>query len=129
MAALFASSANAMGAKEMSRYLLQIIAGEVARDYEMKTIESPAIPKEYSPKAVVKTPGMLEKLTRLEPTPLYMYVVCPLRFYYNKIAGLRAPNPDPDKMPANLFGTIFHEAVQLYYEKSIAPYRTQHYRE
>ncbi len=122
VAALFASSANAMGAKEMSRYLLQIIAGEVARDYEMKTIESPAIPKEYAPKAVVKTPGMLEKLTRLEPTPLYMYVVCPLKFYYNKIAGLRAPNPDPDKMPANLFGTIFHEAVQLYYEKKASPH-------
>ncbi len=117
VAALFASSANAMGAKEISRYLLQIIAGEVSRNYEMRAIESPAVPKEYAPKAVGKTPEMLENLKRLEPTPLYMYVVCPLKFYYNKIAGLRAPNPDADKMPANLFGTIFHEAVQLYYEK------------
>ena len=44
------------------------------------------------------------------------HLVFALKFYYNKVACLRTPMPDPEKMPSNLFGTIFHDSIQKYYE-------------
>lgn len=122
VSAVYTSSVSSAGAKEMSRYLLQVVAGEVGRKYDTIRLESRAAVAGYVPQPVKKTRQMLLNLKRLEPTPLYMYVTCPLKFYYNKIAGLRAPDPNAEKMPANLFGTLFHEAIQLYYEEKPSPH-------
>ena len=55
-------------------------------------------------------------MKHLEATSLYQYILCPLMFFYSKVARIRTPKPDASKMPANLFGTLFHEAMQLFYE-------------
>lgn len=117
MTAVYVASENGVGGKEASRFVLQILAGEAKRNHTVWKIEGAARAVQREPQSIRKTPEMLKGITRIEPTPLYMFVECPLKFYYNKIAGLKAPMPDAEKMPANLFGTIFHEAMQLYYER------------
>lgn len=117
MTAVYVASENGVGGKEASRYVLQILAGETKRAHTVWKIEGAARAVQREPQAVRKTPEMLRGIPRIEPTPLYMFVECPLKFYYSKVAGLKAPLPDAEKMPANLFGTIFHEAMQLYYER------------
>lgn len=117
MTAVYVASENGVGGKEASRYVLQILAGETKRAHTVWKIEGAARAVQRVPQAVAKTQEMLKGITRIEPTPLYMFVECPLEFYYSKVAGLKAPLPDAEKMPANLFGTIFHEAMQLYYER------------
>ncbi len=112
----YSSSSTAMGSREMSRYILQMLAGQIRRGCNAETIVGKAVLREYMPQEVRKSPQMLQKIKSLEATPLYMYVECPLRFYYNKVARLRAPKPDAEKMPQNLFGTIFHDSIQQYYE-------------
>lgn len=112
----YSSSSTAMGSREMSRYILQMLAGQIRRGCNAETIVGKAVLREYMPQEVRKSPQMLQKIKSLEATPLYMYVECPLKFYYNKVARLRAPKPDAEKMPQNLFGTIFHDSIQQYYE-------------
>lgn len=116
VAAVYSTSTSATGGNEMSRFLLQILAGETARGYVAKTLSSPAASRIVSAQPVTKTPEMLSRIKNLEPSPLDLFVQCPLKFYYNKVARLSGPNPDPEKMPSNLFGTIFHEAIRAYYE-------------
>lgn len=112
----YSSSSTAMGSREMSRYILQMLAGQIRRNCNSETIVGKAVLRECVPQEVKKTPQMLQKIKSLEATPLYMYVECPLKFYYNKVARLRTPVPDAGKMPPNLFGTIFHDSIQRYYE-------------
>lgn len=112
----YSSSSTAIGSREMSRYLLQMLAGQIRRGCRVKTIAGKTVLREFVPQAVIKSPKMLQNIKSLEATPLYMYVECPLKFYYNKVARLRAPEPDAEKMPQNLFGTIFHDSIQRYYE-------------
>ncbi len=112
----YSSSSTAMGSREMSRYILQMLAGQIRRGFNVETVAGKAVLREYAPQEVKKSPQMLQKIKSLEATPLYMYVECPLKFYYNKVARLRTPEPDAEKMPQNLFGTIFHDSIQRYYE-------------
>ena len=112
----YSSSSTAMGNREMSRYILQMLAGQIRRGFNVETVAGKAVLREYAPQEVKKTPQMLQKIKSLEATPLYMYVECPLKLYYNKVARLRPPEPDAGKMPQNLFGTIFHDSIQRYYE-------------
>lgn len=116
ISAAYSSSSMAIGSKEVSRYILQVFAGQIMRGFEVKNLVGKAVLHEHTPQPVIKTPQMLQKIKRLEATPLYMYVECPLKFYYNKVACLCTPMPDPEKMPSNLFGTIFHDSIQKYYE-------------
>lgn len=118
---VYSTASSGTGKSEASRYILQLMAGEIKRScrrYSL-TAKAEAVPgKTYS---VSKTPEMFEKLETLEPTPMTKYIKCPLLFYYSKIASIREPLPRKDKMPANLFGTIFHAAMQYYYEGKESP--------
>lgn len=112
---VYTSGSSGIGSKEMSRFILQII-GEDKIAYETRNITYPAYSPKYNGIEIKKTPEMFSRMKHLEATSLYQYIRCPLMFYFSKVARLRSPQPDASKMPANLFGTLFHEAVQLFYE-------------
>lgn len=114
ISAVYCSASTGKG--ETSRYLLQILAGETTRSVVAENITSPAAITPLQPVAVEKTPDMLASIKKLEPTPLSTYLECPLKFYYSKVARLRPPEPDADEMPSNLFGTLLHETMQIYYD-------------
>lgn len=116
IALAYTSAMGGMGGGEMSRFLLQIEAGETQRSSRRVYLTSRAGATPPAPQPVEKTEEMLSRIQGLEATPLYMYTECPLKFYYNKVCSLRAPLPRDEKMPPHLFGTIFHDAMQHYYQ-------------
>lgn len=114
-ALLYVSAQPGLNSREPSRFVLQIL-GEDKIPFKAERITCPSDACRPAPPEVRKTPAMLARMLSLEATSLYQYIRCPLMFYYSKVAGVRPPDPDASKTPANLFGTLFHKAMQLFYE-------------
>jgi CRISPR/Cas system-associated exonuclease Cas4 (RecB family) len=54
----------------------------------------------------------------LTPTAINRYMRCQLQFFYHYVSGIIEPdNEDEDMIDNRTFGTIFHLAAQLIYEK------------
>ena len=71
------------------------------------------------PKPIQKDEATLSKLqqiSRLSPSALNTYIRCPLAFYYQYIAHIQEPHPDPETIDNRLFGNIFHRAAYLIYK-------------
>ena len=112
---IYVSEKSKLINKEPSRFIMQII-GEDVIPYTLANIVHPAVTQKQDFHEIAKTQEMFRQMKHLEATSLYQYILCPLMFFYSKVARIRTPKPDASKMPANLFGTLFHEAMQLFYE-------------
>lgn len=119
VALVFTSEENFRKTGEPSRYIMQII-GENILPYKAIRITSPSTTHRRNDIEILKTPDMFGRMKHLEATSLYRYICCPLMFYFSKVARISTPMPSPAKMPANLFGTLFHAAMQLFYEDKYA---------
>ncbi len=67
--------------------------------------------------SVPKTAEQLEELHRhnLSASSLENYLVCPAKFYYGKVCGLRSDEEVTESLEANDIGTVFHQAMQTIY--------------
>lgn len=53
----------------------------------------------------------------ISPSAISDYLTCPLRYYFSRFANLRQPIVNDILLPANTFGSIFHDAMKLSYEQ------------
>ena len=103
---------------EMSRFMLQLLveSGQKINHYSLTAKNHPT---PIMPKAIEKDEATLSKLqqmSRLSPSALNTYIRCPLAFYYQYIAHIQEPHPDPETIDNRLFGNIFHRAAYLIYK-------------
>lgn len=56
------------------------------------------------------------EITKLSPTALFQYVVCPLRFYFRSLARIKIDEEISEEVDAPMFGNILHNAMQFLYE-------------
>lgn len=116
---------DALSRNEMSRFLRQLLA---ETDIPISTIQLQSAQRVHAPKPIIqpKTPEVMRRLLAnydcrskyarpLSPSALNTYIDCPLRFYFEQVAGLRKPNRIDDEFDAALFGTIFHDAAEMIY--------------
>ena len=103
---------------EMSRFMLQLLveSGQKINHYSLtaKNHPTPLMPKPIQKDETVLS--KLQQITRLSPSALNTYIRCPLAFYYQYIAHIQEPHPDPDTIDNRLFGNIFHRAAYLIYK-------------
>ena len=103
---------------EMSRFMLQLLveSGQKINHYSLtaKNHPTPLMPKPIQKDEA--TLSKLQEITRLSPSALNTYIRCPLAFYYQYIAHIQEPHPDPDTIDNRLFGNIFHRAAYLIYK-------------
>ena len=103
---------------EMSRFMLQLLveSGQKIDHYSLtaKNQPTPLMPKpiEKDETALSK----LEEMSRLSPSAINTYIRCKLAFYYQYIAHIKEPDPDPETIDNRLFGNIFHRAAYLIYK-------------
>lgn len=108
---------------EMSRFMLQLM---VESGHEIKNIslhaEQNAVEKNIG--SVEKTPKILEKLYAMDylsPTALNRYLLCPVKFYYNNILGIREPEENlEDGLTNRAFGNVFHNVSEELYKDACA---------
>ena len=103
---------------EMSRFMLQLLveSGQKINHYCLtaKNHPTPLMPKPIQKDET--TLSKLQQMSRLSPSALNTYIRCPLAFYYQYIAHIQEPHPDPETIDNRLFGNIFHRAAYLIYK-------------
>ena len=103
---------------EMSRFMLQLLveSGQKINHYSLtaKNHPTPLMPKPIQKDET--TLSKLEEMSTLSPSALNTYIRCPLAFYYQYIAHIQEPHPDPETIDNRLFGNIFHRAAYLIYK-------------
>ena len=103
---------------EMSRFMLQLLveSGQKIKHYSLtaKNHPTPLMPKPIQKDEA--TLSKLQQISRLSPSALNTYIRCPLAFYYQYIAHIQEPHPDPETIDNRLFGNIFHRAAYLIYK-------------
>ena len=103
---------------EMSRFMLQLLV-ESGQKIDHYSLTAKNHPTPLMPKPIQKDEATLSKLqeiTRLSPSALNTYIRCPLAFYYQYIAHIQEPHPDPETIDNRMFGNIFHRAAYLIYK-------------
>ena len=103
---------------EMSRFMLQLLveSGQKINHYSLtaKNHPTPLMPKPIRKDETVLS--KLQQISRLSPSALNTYIRCPLAFYYQYVAHIQEPHPDPETIDNRLFGNIFHRAAYLIYK-------------
>ena len=103
---------------EMSRFMLQLLveSGQQINHYSLtaKNHPTPLMPKPIQKDEA--TLGKLQQISHLSPSALNTYIRCPLAFYYQYIAHIQEPHPDPETIDNRQFGNIFHRAAYLIYK-------------
>ncbi|WP_430816833.1 PD-(D/E)XK nuclease family protein [Carboxylicivirga sp. RSCT41] len=123
---LYSTGAQGMKSNEMSRFLYQL---RYEFNAQIKSQTSSGNVSLLSPPVPVarKTKAIMERLEQykaghekfLSPSALSVYIECPMRFYYQKIAGIKEPDEITEEADARIFGLIFHDVVENLYKTHI----------
>lgn len=112
---------------EMSRFLRQLLA-ETDWDIQARQLQAGQQVCTPRPIRVPKTDEVMRRLQNsfdsrvahsraLSPSALNAYLDCPLKFYYRHVAHLKVNKPLTDDMDAARFGSVFHKAAEIIYDR------------
>lgn len=124
---------DATGGGEKSRYLFQLqqelIKQTPPKYSEFSVQESMLTPEDIQPITIEKSASVLAQLKQrfcpgstdtrkkgFSASALSTYISCPLRFYFDQLAGIR-PEDDTDALTGGNFGNVLHRCMELLYDK------------
>ncbi len=101
---------------EMSRFMLQLMADADRNNFcfHHLTLTAEQQSQADAPKEVVEKGDLMNDITSLSPSAINQYMRCPMRFYFEKIAGFKGPDSDSIE-DARTFGNVFHGAAENIY--------------
>ena len=110
--------ADLSGMGEPSRFIRQL-EYEYAKNNANATLEhiqykSPIINKKQDKIVVRKNDEMLDKIKKLSPTSIGVYVRCPLQFYWKNIEKIEDKSLD-EEIQVNVVGSIIHGTLDYFY--------------
>ena len=133
--AVFSNAQTRMGAKSMSRFLMQIMTSEEFGTARFVLQEGTNLPE---PAEVTPNKNMLSRLNlhedgylykegyhyengekkpySLSPSALNTYIACPRWFYLQYVEGLRTPDQSHAIFESNEMGTFVHKVMELIYK-------------
>lgn len=114
---------------EPSRYILQRIYTPNSSELQIKKAALPlpsplsdadiVIEKTAATRAILAQyleESNVDKPKSLSPSSLHTYIICPLKFYYSRIANIIPQETDPkDNFDQRIFGTCVHAALEELY--------------
>ena len=114
---IYNCSSEGMVKGEMSRFMTQLLI-ETHIPIRHLALTSNQDTLNRIPQPVKKPENLAGKLTKLSPSAINTYIRCQVQFYFQYIARLKEPDPPANVIEANTFGTIFHRAAELIYQKA-----------
>lgn len=104
--------------REQSRFLrqlevesnLNIVRRKLFAQMSVGNSERISVPKDE------KIMRILLNRKRLSPTAINQFIDCPMRFFYQQVAGMRTPERPQDGIDNAMFGTIFHDTCDQFYK-------------
>ena len=128
---LIYDSRNEGAQNEISRYFYQLQyllnAPMQQYNYQLQIQNTNNDKQDNQEITIIKTPEILNKLNTyktlntLSASRLKDYIACPLRFYFSTIAGIKSPNEIKETGESSLLGSIYHKAMELYYNQHSTP--------
>ncbi|MBE6210364.1 MAG: PD-(D/E)XK nuclease family protein [Rikenellaceae bacterium] len=120
---LYCSHADDRSTGEPSRYIRQlenetefdIRRVEVGVDVNLDAEEGIEVEKSAEVLASIQRFLNPNAPSKLSPTAFSLYIDCPLKFYFSKVACLRDEEEIEEKIDDRILGNIFHYAAQLLY--------------
>jgi hypothetical protein len=108
---------------EVSRFIRQLNF-ESEHKVVFKNLAQQIYIKTATPIVIQKTGSVLKSLNRflrggtdsLSPTPLSVFQICSLKFYFQYIARLKEPDIVSEQIDAAMFGTILHDTLEILYK-------------
>lgn len=125
---LYNSNTEGGGKGEMSRFMLQTLAEKeylfgAGQKIDLRVFSAASETKKDEAISVKKDEQVMEMLRQrfnqkkiLSPSAINTYMSCPLKFYFNYVAGLRTINEVSDDVDKPMFGTIFHDVMHHLYQ-------------
>lgn len=114
---VYSTSAVGVGAKELSRYVQQLIveSPHTITRKALRTVASPMQTQKHDVEKGKQVLATLRRLTKLSPTAINTYLNCGKRFYYKYVVDIRELQEDEEVVDNRIFGNIFHAAAQELY--------------
>lgn len=123
---VYNNTADGLNKGEQSRFMLQLLI-DYPGEIQQQQIELLQSPQTSSPIEIQKDEAVMNKLmgrfdlsvkktNLLSPSALNTYLLCPLKFYYRYVAGLKEADEVSIEIDASQFGTIFHQVAEWIYK-------------
>lgn len=111
---LYDSREGGIKGGEESRYIKQL---ELHFGAQIHRLEAQAPIAQQKEDIITKTPEHIETLKHgnLSASSLLSYIVCPAKFYYEKVEKLSKPDEVEESLDAGAFGNAFHKVMQNLY--------------
>ncbi len=126
---IYNSYPGELGGGEKSRFLLQIrdelCSANPLISYTETTVGSPFSKDLHNSEIVVeKTNEIVENLnkiitTGLSPSALTTFIICPLKFYFRYVIGLKEEDQLEEFIESNIFGSVLHGVLEDIYSRYI----------
>jgi len=127
---VYNQSTDGLHRGEMSRFMMQLkyekdlilSADSTLEEYAITNPTDSSVAAPLAPSdaiAVAKSSEAVQKaldnIKFLSPTALNNYLECPLRFYLQHLCGYRQEEEITEDVADNVFGSIFHKAMEWFY--------------
>ncbi len=114
---VYNNNSSGTNQREQSRFLRQLQTETSLRirnltDSQLVSLTAP------TDITVEKDATIIDRLMHknyLSPSAINQYIQCPLRFYYQQVAGIRMPERPQDGIDPAFFGTMFHDTCEHFY--------------
>ncbi len=125
---LYDTRSEGIQSGEASRYVKQLKFHYNVDVNEMVVGLQPVEAEDIAEPVVVKTPQVMEKMIGkfvgengkcLSASSLKTYIACPMRFYLEKIEGIREEDSVSEEIESNDFGTLFHYVMENIYSRHV----------
>ncbi len=115
---IYSTETDGYGSGEKSRFLTQL---EINNPEIIKSIISPKV--QHSERDLIKiekTQEVVQKLKKvftkgISPSALASYIYNPIRFYEQKILGIKEDNEVEETIAANTMGSVIHDVLEELY--------------
>lgn len=122
---IYNTETDGYGAGEKSRFLTQL---EITNPAIVKTTISPIVRKsENTLVEIEKTPAILQKLKEvftygISPSALATYIYNPIKFYEQKVLGIKEDDEVEETIAANTMGSVIHDVLEHLYKPFIGKF-------
>ncbi|MDY3732872.1 MAG: PD-(D/E)XK nuclease family protein, partial [Alloprevotella sp.] len=101
---------------EMSRFISQLLVESRIPISQYKMQLKPGISGGAGAADIAKPENLASLVERLSPSSIINYMKCPQMFYFKHVAKIPEPQPPVQEVAPNVFGSVFHNAAELFYK-------------
>lgn len=125
---IYNTETDGYGSGEKSRFLTQMELKNPDIEYstispKVEQIEMPLIEIKKTPEVLIKLKEVF--VNGISPSSLANYIYNPIKFYEQKIIGIREDDEVEETVAVNTMGTVIHEVLEQLYRPYIGKFITQ----